>query len=340
MNLDDNDGTPGAPCLRLDVRSFYGNYCSVKKEFISIKDISTYTNLKFFTKTNLKKSSNIYKFFIEDTYNNKASFTFTPSSKDWSVIDVDFSSFNNISVIDIERIKFIGISGHSIEKNEHIYIDTISFCGGSLENPINVELFDFGTSPSFSQLPSSPISLSDGSSYSELLLTSKRNFYSCPLDINNLDTNKYYGILLKTPLDGILCIYGSNSQLYQSGKCYTVESDGSLIENQGSICFNVLGSINSKLSSIIIELNGELIDGCKIYLFVKDISTNSILDYFEYTFDKKSNRYILDLDYVYPESIYYTDNTKLELFYSDSSSKCESIKIISKFHFSSISQNG
>lgn len=190
-----------------------------QKTFSPAQNWSTKTNLEFRLMSDAVMT---IRLGILDSSLNEATYDIvTPGNGNttWDLYDIPFSSFSNISLVDLTDITYLRLYFIVAAKNDTVGIDEVYVEGSDGTVVISsFELYDFGTTANPTSLTQGTLLTLDSgaSSYQKNLTTQKKlSGYSLTYGVNDplksLTIGNYYGILIKKPTEGIIEVYGDVS---------------------------------------------------------------------------------------------------------------------------------
>jgi hypothetical protein len=301
----------------------------------------------------LTGSDNQWRLFIGDG-SNEAYIDFSAQNPNtWEERTLSFSSMTDIGLLDLSNIQSIKIQLRNVSSTTTgyfnywtstttCYFDFWTLVGGAGHNSTVIRLYDFGSTANpttlGTQMPQDydvlevPIDLSPNKRVHQVHL----HLGSHELD-ESLVVGNYYGLYITKPDAGVLNIYGSEDQVYQSGKCYS-DTDGSLMEIPGTLGFMVMSAIEARLSEISVVPDANA-GSSKTFLFVNDMLTGETIFFSEITLEE-SGQHLVMKDTL-PEYIWTSQTTRLSIYYQDGTdSRASVLTCRPKFYYNTIAVYG
>jgi len=208
---------------------------------------------------------------IEDSSGDASKHTITTGSSGvFEFHKLDFANFIPVAVdpADLTAIKKITFFVKSISGVGAFYVDIIELfeaAGGGGFGTVDIELHDFGTD-------GSPTQLSTILNTETISLSSGKQIYEVPFNVTGLTPNNFYGIVITNNTASDIKVFGKNgSDLYASGFAFSSANDLD-ITSTGSgddLCFSVFAIDKAIFNGIRFVANNGTGEG-KINVFIND----------------------------------------------------------------------
>jgi hypothetical protein len=303
---------------------------TVTKTF-SAEDWTGYESIRFWRYNTVGNGHCVWNVEISDDGTDWLSSQFTSLlANTWEelVIPIDNMTGSGVDLSSITRVRFKMVECTAVH---YFYIDQFELLADV--GTAFLRLYDFGTT-------SEPTSLTDGTQLTfdggdtQLQITLPLNKSIVNIhahrgahvrDDNNLTVGNYYGIWIDGLTSGKLHLYGSDSQLYNSGKMYTLDGND-VTETSKSLRFLNFSVVESVLLSCKFNFDASPGDSV-IYMPCRDITNNNLMDTFVgtiYCWDETE----ISADYSKADiPLYYNADCPFRPIYSDDENTSQATEI-------------
>ncbi len=234
------------------------------KTFGSNQDWSTFNGIQFQFRND---GNSVIEIHIEDSSGDASKQTITVSNQGvFEFNQLDFADFVPVATISadlssIKKIKFF-VKTAVIAP---FYIDIIELFSSQSFGTVDVELHDFGTD-------GSPTQLVTPTQTETISLESGKKIYEIPFEVENLTPNNFFGIVITNASAATVKVFGkSGSDLYTNGFAFSSTNDLDIASTgSGDDLFFLTFALDKAIfNGIRFVANGDTGQG-KINVFIND----------------------------------------------------------------------
>ncbi len=344
LKKDDREELYGERCMKCEV-GIDGTGIYFDRTYPAPLDWGNMWQVDFWVRMEAPNAGNRWKIAFIDTDGVEASGTFSGiADRVWEAHSFPKTLLDNNDIVNWSAIEKIRFYCDFTDQRYKIHLDQLEMTRNIGEiNDVDVQLslHDFGSSPDFLNLGTA-LTLDNNLEITTTTISStNKKISECALTYGvvnptQLIEGNYYGILIHTPIAGELRLYGTTTQSFLGGKSYNVLDDGSMVEQDKSLAFNLCTFSESVVKQIIITQDVHSPDSL-VTVLVVDPATLKIIKLLGTFKFARSNEIVIDYDYSIPESNIINVDNHLHIFYQDSStSNTSRIDIQARYHYNTI----
>jgi len=186
--------------------------------------------------------------------NNWAEKEFTiPVKNVWENKIFLIESLDNIEVLDLSHITKIQFLLDDCNANAWLNID--DFKRSIPSGYADIKLYSFGTSD-HPTLLGQPLTFNTNENVATILTPPTPQTITIPMMVPQLTVGEYYGIEISNVSNGVLHIYGSSTQIYNSGQMFTI-SNSNFTYTTKNMRFMLSTIVSTLLNKIEITFDGD-----------------------------------------------------------------------------------